>query len=539
MTVLLFSPFASIWPHTILENQLIDMLSKKGHFPVVRINCGGLFLNTCTVKRYVIQNSKNSKLGNQNICTDCKKDAALSVSNSSVRSDFLTNYVNFEEITSAKAMCESIPSASLKSAEYQDINLGGLALYELILDFKKRTLNLNEIEVIRLRHELTNEILTVLATNRILDEYKPEYVVIFNPQYGIPGAFAQVAAVRGIKTYYISGSGLPSEITRSLKIWDWRENGLHDPAIEAWKAREGEIQVSNKELARAMHHFEYLKSGKSAWSYSTKATGVNVLEKLNIDVNSKITLAVVNSTDEVLAAETLGALPAYRTRSRVFENQIEWIRFLIVHFASKPTETLVIRLHPREFPNKRESVMAEQANQWAQVLSDLPANVIIDKPSLEISIYDYFGRISCVTTGWSSVGLEAAFSGVKVVTYDSKILGYPEELVFSGQSIAEYLKNLETVPTLEYLNRSKDLVVEWIVFSQIRGAILLGGGLNDLHLRSNSPGIQLLIRIVRKAIKYVFPKYSKNLDLKIPRITSDDARILELFLRKKNSLYEN
>ena len=67
---------------------------------------------------------------------------------------------------------------------------------------------------------------------------------------------------------------------------------------------------------------------------------------------------------------------------------MDWIKFTVEWVSSRPDLFLIIRVHPREFPNKRESVTSEQAIALSKFFEHLPKNVAINWPSDSISLHD-------------------------------------------------------------------------------------------------------------------------------------------------------
>ena len=61
------------------------------------------------------------------------------------------------------------------------------------------------------------------------------------------------------------------------------------------------------------------------------------------------------STDESFAAYVINAFPKSKYISNVYKDQTEWVLSTIDYFKSKKDYGLIIRIHPREFKNKRES----------------------------------------------------------------------------------------------------------------------------------------------------------------------------------------
>ncbi len=537
MKVLIFAPYAGIWKHTILERQFIKSLSNISGVEVILVRCGGTFAKGCTVIRYFKLNESSPDKERQSICTICTSASQISDHRDLSIVENLFDYVSEQDLKEAAALSSSASVENALNTELNGMPLGRFALYEVILQFKKRNLKLNTEEILQYKTELENAILTARASKKVIDKFNPNLVLAFNPQYNSPGTFLDVAARMGIKTYYLSGSGSPREIATSMRIWDWEKYKCSDPALNFWKTAVVHKRVSGFRRRRAKAHFKYLAMSKSAWSYSSESTRKSPYSKFRIPKGQKLVLAVLNSIDEVFAADIRGVFPSSRCNSKVFENQQEWVRFLIDFYAKKPDYCLIIRVHPREFPNKRDQKTAEQANEWLTLLENLPANIKVDLPDEKFSIYDYFKHVEFITTGWSSVALESCYRGIPVVTYDRQLLGYPSDLVITGDSIQEYSSNLVMAEQFERNKLLRENVLKWIDFAFSDGAIRLGGGSRDFHVRSTNHGINLLGRLFNKVASKYFRGDTRRFDTYIPKRTVDDWKLKQLILQRRSDLY--
>lgn len=537
MKVLIFAPYAGIWKHTVLERQFIETLSTISELEVILIRCGGAFVKGCTVIRYFKLNESNSDAERHAICANCTGASQISDHRGVNKVSNILDYVSEKDQQDAAAVSSSTILENALEFEIDGLPLGRFSLYEVILQFKKRNLKLNFEEALQFKTELENAILTARASKKILDKFNPQLVIAFNPQYNSPGTFLEVAAQKGIKTYYLSGSGSPREIATAIRIWDWEKYKCSDPALNYWNAASVHPRVNGLRRRRAKAHFSYLAKSSSAWSYSSRSTRKDPYTHFGIPRNQKLVLAVLNSVDEVFAADIRGVFPSSRCKSTIFEDQQEWVRFLINFYTNKSDFCLIIRLHPREFPNKRDEKTAEQVNEWLTLLENLPANIRVDLPHEKFSIYDYFNYVKFITTGWSSVALESCYRKIQVVTYDRQLLGYPSDLVITGDSVHEYSCNLIKAEQSIGGKILKENVLKWIDFAYSHGAIRLGGGSRDFHVRSTNPGINFLGRALNKIVLKNLKGDTRIFDTYIPKRNIDNWKLKQLILERRDDLY--
>jgi hypothetical protein len=101
---------------------------------------------------------------------------------------------------------------------------------------------------------------------------------------------------------------------------------------------------------------------------------------------------------------------------------------------------LLIRVHPREFPTKRELQATEQkrsgrqgitsshARRLQKYLVDLPSNCAVNWPTDNVSLYDLAKEADVILNAWSSAGMEMGLLGLPVVEWAS------EQLLYAGQA---------------------------------------------------------------------------------------------------------
>ena len=91
-------------------------------------------------------------------------------------------------------------------------------------------------------------------------------------------------------------------------------------------------------------------------AYTNAAQNHSPHDVFGLDKTKKYILMAMSSYDEVYSGFVIGKLPRGRFEGRVFKNQIEWLKETIAWITDHPELQLVVRPHPREFPNERENI---------------------------------------------------------------------------------------------------------------------------------------------------------------------------------------
>jgi CDP-glycerol glycerophosphotransferase (TagB/SpsB family) len=188
---------------------------------------------------------------------------------------------------------------------------------------------------------------------------------------------------------------------------------------------------------------------------------------------------------------------------------------------------LIVRPHPREYPNKRENVKAVIPDRRIKIFQNLPHNVLVDSPILKFPLENHFQSVDVLTTGWSSVGLDWQIRGKPTVTYDGNLTWYPPETHYSGTSVEEYFHNLMSVVAGEHVlnNTHTRNAISWYCFSNFKKSTRIASSLFDEKIVGSF--------FVKMKISSVLSRFTPKLYMKLrmSRIVtkSDWKGILGLF----------
>ena len=530
MHITFFSPNVSIIPHFSAEMRLARILKKNKENRIEFLTCGSFFLKDCLVSRYLNLSIKNSTEVNPKACLECKKVTKVG----NLKENFSYSELNKYYTNSENIIFEEYREAILSDPinfSYNGVNIGRSAAYELILEFKKSDLNFIDDQLETLVNFVENSFRTYLAALRYFSFVKPDRVIILNAQYGVGSSFALAAAEKGVRVDTLSFSGLLSDLYQYIKIWDWSHYKVVNPALLEWQGEK--YTPSNLQKFRIKRNIRWIKGAKSPWTYSAPSSDLDIRKFFKISPDKKIIMAVLNSQDEYFAAIASGIFPNSFASTKVFKNQEDWISGLADYLGKFEDVVLIVRPHPREFPNKREKVTAEITKRRARFFETLPQGVIVDYPNFKVPIEAYFPEVIGITTGWSSVGIEWQIRGKPCVTYDSAVPMYPLETHLSGTSREQYFTNIEKVimglvDNPDYYTAN---ALSWYLLSNFKGEARLGSSiLGEIYVSEFLRKTKLL-----GAITKFFPKLRLWLDLHSISLFPDNKKILEYFSSNKKS----
>jgi hypothetical protein len=247
-------------------------------------------------------------------------------------------------------------------------------------------------------------------------------------------------------------------------------------------------------------------------------------EHFGIPPSARILVATLGSYDEEYAAEMVGA--RVHSVPPMFPMQADWIRALCEFVAARNDLFLVVRVHPREFPNRRERVRSEHARLLQQALADLPHNAKVNWPEDRISLYDLAEEADVFLNSWSSVGKEMSFLGRPVVTYAPQLMFFPPDLNYSAQSRDEYFALIDRALADGWSAERIRAVYRWLGVEYGAGLI----DISDAYWEHETRARALLIRACHKVRRTFDPLYVQRRDCsRRPARIAAAAQVVRLF----------
>jgi hypothetical protein len=207
-----------------------------------------------------------------------------------------------------------------------------------------------------------------------------------------------------------------------------------------------------------------------------------------------VLLATMSSEDELLAVRLIDAIPTTLTKTSLFADQFEWIDFLFEYAKQHPDIHLVLRLHPRMFPNKREAVLSPVVSRIMALRDGAPANVTFNMPSDGIGLYDLMQIVDVLLNFRSSVGAELSAFGIPVVVpSNSDFFTYPSELNRIGRTKKEFVEQLERALAEGWSLENARRAFRWFAFLFGRVAVDFSEAVSSrpIAIRPKKPGFRL------------------------------------------------
>jgi len=440
MKILVFSPHAYYDVHAVPEALVLESLILKGH-DVRILQCNGVLNTYCLCMSLIPHDA--SAYSKQEICAECIRRRAA------INNEFGFNSVPLEAFLSANdlsGVSEHVANLSphdYLNKEYFEIPVARYALYEILLKRKIYRTELKDNEWSEYVKHFKNSMLVLLAARNILSKHKFEALLTYNALYSINHVFCAVAEQNNIRHYSLhAGPNLKHRIAEMTiqKGINSELSKLEHPVL----AKCLEESISSEKMAKIKDHVDAYFESKSLWVYSIAPTRISENElrnKFRIKKEQKVLLVTMSSEDERFAAKTVGAISDDVESSLIFKNQREWLEFLIDYAKTNDDYFLLIRVHPRDFPNKREQVTSENAHMLQKLFTELelPKNVAVNWPADNISLHDLIKITDVGLNSRSTAALELLLMGIPVVIYAKENLySYARELNYCATTIEDY-----------------------------------------------------------------------------------------------------
>jgi hypothetical protein len=493
MKILFFAPHSAIWVHAFPEALVAEALAREGH-DIVYVGCGEQFKSHC-----VAMSARGVKVDSpleakQRVCESCKASENL------IRREFgfggftLASILEAEDLQAVdRYMSRATPDNFLEIV-IDDVEVGRAALGTFLLSYKKSNLAFDDEAWQVFAIELRNTLYSFFGARRILTKEKPDRVVLYSSGYSVNLVFCRVAETMGIVQYYMNAGSNISD--RLQKVVLARGHSLQKRLLGYWPEFR-DRPCPPAVMRYVTNHFLEVLQGRSAFVYSAgRSIDVpDIRERFGIRSDQKILLATLSSLDELFAAEATGLFP--KDYDTPFPDQVSWLHTLFPWVAVRPDLFLLVRVHPREFPNKRDAVKSEHARQLEGVLRDLPDNVAVNWPTDNLSLYDIAEETSVCLNAWSTVGKEMTLLGIPTVIYSPDLVFYPPDLNFVGTSPQAYLEAVAQAVQADWDPERIRLTFRWLALEDYYSRLDISDGFKRAENKSGSIPERILGRIRR------------------------------------------
>jgi hypothetical protein len=534
--LVVFSPFSNIWDHTYPEALITSGLARLG-WDVKYLNCDGIFDAHCVAMSAAGVNEFASQAARSQICRACHKRRDLTNRHFGFHSTTIEDYLEAEDRKSIAALVASVTPGNWTELTVDGFPLGRYAVYELWLNNKLVSTDLPpELWSIYLG-QLRNTLTAYFASLRFLAETKPDVSMVYNDHYSVNHAFSAAAKKLRITSYSIHGGWHMVHRGESMSMMrsDYTLADLFESP--GWfSVRDKPLEKSAVDLVAG--HFDGLWAASSAFAYSSELEGTGsqkLRSQFAIAPEATVLLAAMSSEDELMGVKLIGVAPESKVQKSLFSDQFEWVKFLMQFASANPAYHLIIRLHPRMFPNKREQVMSPVVAELMELRAAAPANITFNVPSDDVSLYDLIQIVDVVLNYSSSVGAELMALGLPVVVpANSNFYTYPNELNRIGHTKRDYEKLIRKAAVEGWSLDNARKAFRWygFFFGRVSASFTETFTSRPTSIRPKKPGFRLWLW--KKAIHLILqhgPLILERLALRRGALPTETIRLFDDVLK--------
>lgn len=419
-TTLFFVPYAGVTPMFSQACVVARTLRERGH-SVLFARCFRLF-DRCPAMdndRLSYQAGPDEKL---ECCLHCADNSLSMLSRYGLDAVDLRSLLTPEMTARIEGALAAAPR-DLLQFEIDGLRFGALSVMDLVLALKISDFReISERERRVWLEYLRSCLLSHLLVDRACREFAVGRIVHCNDYSLLLGA-RTAARKHGIPCYGLAFPGHRNVDLRRYLILPnvWKPSAFkllaawpacRDLALDPPRVRE----VAEDLLVRLRGIGSHLYSpGKTVPAKTVEETDVR--RCLGLSPERKLLVAYTSSLDELIASrlgtDALGiAIP---DRPQPFHDQIEWLTALVNYVEQSGDLELVVRIHPREGVNKRESVVSQHLSRLRAAFGGSYAHCRFVWPAEPVSSYDLGEAADLVLTSWSTIGLEMARLGAPVL----------------------------------------------------------------------------------------------------------------------------
>ncbi len=407
-----FSSHTHILPFTVTECMIGDVVRKHGVRPIL------LKAATCTCKLVPYLAALPTSTHR---CEQCEIDEeVLRNATPGWEHATLEKWHEDRDLAVADRELACVTPANMLDWEFQGLKIGKITLHDVLLVCKQDHLEFDpEGDAWRDYKNLARAcVILALRFRRYIKQHGPAGLMVYNSHYSVNRIPFAIAEQEGVPTFSMHGGASLRYVWETL-MFTRGDIDQHKPAcVRNWTTYYKDRRLNSADVKMVEGHFEELFAGKMAHAYSAPAGSTpceHLFSRVNPHNNRKVLIAATSSADERFALEQSGIRQIFPREEYLFPTQTEWLAFLISRMRESQDLALIIRVHPREFPNKREGVTSTNSERLHQLLRDLPDNVVVNWPSDGISFYDLMLRADLIVSCWSSVVLESSLFGCPIV----------------------------------------------------------------------------------------------------------------------------
>src|SRR6185312_8113250 len=145
MKILFFAPHSELWVHAFPEALVAESLAQHGH-EIVYVTCGRQFSELCIpMSAHGLGHSSPAPAKNK-VCDNCDRSADLITRRFGFRRRRIADCISATDKLAIESIVSKATPDNFLDIRAHGVEVGRLALYEMLLNHKKQNLKLSDTE---------------------------------------------------------------------------------------------------------------------------------------------------------------------------------------------------------------------------------------------------------------------------------------------------------------------------------------------------------------------------------------------------------
>jgi hypothetical protein len=339
-----------------------------------------------------------------NACLICQSSVAAHMANWGLPYRWLGRWLTTADFNDAAAWAHGLRGRELADARMGDWPIGAWVASSVHKHLRHSALDLDDPQTAAAYASyLYSGRLAAVAFSRLLDEEKPDFLLLFNGRMGPMRTALELGKLRGLRTLVEERGFMPGHLTlfESRQCIDSRDLVAQ---WEIWKdtpLTASEIEAVGKLFKERWHGQKdtvaFIVGGQPV--AETRAA-------LKLDPAKPVWVLFTSNLDETVGTGLAGG---------VFERHEDWVLTTVDFVRKHPEIQLVIRSHPNSGSQRSFSKNAQELAFYEALAGDLPDNVCLVRSSETLNSYNLAAISDLGLTWHSTIGIEMGALGKPVI----------------------------------------------------------------------------------------------------------------------------
>lgn len=397
--IVCFAPYTTWSIHSARQVTILQALRLRG-CTVSYVTCDAVF-SECDVLQPA--NGAPAKKP-ANACLICQSSVAAHMASWGLPYRWLGRWLTTKDFSDAAAWAHGFRGRELTQARLGEWPIGAWVASSVHKHLRHSMLDLDDPQTATAYASyLYSGRLAAVGLSRLLEEEKPDFLLLFNGRMGPMRTALELGKLYGIRTLVEERGFMPGHLTlfegrqcidsRDLVAqWEiWKDTPLIPSEIEAVGKLFKERWHGQKDTVAFIVGGQRIEETRAA---------------LTLDPAKPVWVLFTSNLDETVGTGLAGG---------VFERHEDWVNATVDFVRRHPEIQLVIRSHPNSGSQRSFSKNAQELAFYEKLADELPENVRLVRSGETLNSYNLAALADLGLTWHSTIGIEMGALGKQVI----------------------------------------------------------------------------------------------------------------------------